>query len=150
MLWFGFVAKAVLIIAIFCLFVYSAYTVSRISLFHILPFTSLPSNVSWEWARCQKGTVDMNWPRMKKEWWINICGYGICLPKKLVYMLRPCIPVSSSTSPCCWELVNVFLFLFYLHTYLSLFLMHCYRLDLQILFPSFYFLSISQERGVGI
>lgn len=93
----------------FTLFLNSTCTASRLSLFHILSCTSFPSRISWEWARECKGTADPNWPKgyptlydvivsnkskVKGEWRVNICGYGICLPKQLLCKLRLCFPVS--------------------------------------------------------
>lgn len=74
-----------------------------------MPYDVLLKNKSWR----------------KGEWWEDICGDVVCLPKQLLYLLRLCFPKNSWTSACLWFVVNKSLFLLCFYVQFFAFLNNC-------------------------
>lgn len=103
-----------------------ACTTSRLSCYPWVPKLSrmgVVKNLGGDSA----GTTDLNWPKeyfipcvitlrdksSGKELRQDVHGYGVCLPKQLLRVLRPCFPWSGWAFACWWEAVNGFLFLLF-------------------------------------
>lgn len=96
------------------------HIVKGFSFFHSAPKSVL--EMDKKLGRDKTGTVDPNY--LKKRGRKDIHGYGICLHKESLCVVRPCFTESNGISTCKWETGNKFLILFCLYTELLIHLLN--------------------------
>lgn len=109
-------------------------------------------------------SADPNWPKgysipydvvlsnNSSEKWggkRDVRSYGICLPKQLLCMLRPCHTGRGWTSASQWIVVYEFFFLLCLHARLLLSLFNCHYLSSWVFSTSFCFHPGPQDKRLS-